>query len=177
MKTDELMGQYFGWLCSKVECPAEYSKLMSYLFDKTFVYTIGMDANRAEDGIDLRYTFGEEDDIDSRIISSVIDDRPCSMLEMMVALAIRCETHIMSNSEYGDRTSEWFRGMIDNLGLSGMTDDCFDHRQAEKAIDRLLTHRYAKNGAGGLFTVKSRSHDMRTAEIWYQMCWYLDTVI
>ncbi len=177
MKTDELRGQYFEWLCSKVECPAEYSKLMSYLFDKTFVYTIGMDVNRAEDGIDLRYTFGEEEDIDPRIISSVIDDRLCSMLEMMVALAIRCETHIMSNSEYGDRTKEWFWGMIDNLGLSDMTDDGFDHRKAEKAIDRLLTHRYAKNGSGGLFTVKSRSHDMRTAEIWYQMCWYLDTII
>lgn len=177
MRTDELRGQYFGWLCSKVECPSEYSKLMSYLFDTTFVYTISMDANRAEDGVDLRYSFGDEEDVDQRIVSSVLDDRPCSMLEMMVALSIRCETHIMSNIEYGDRTKEWFWGMVNNLGLSDMTDDCFDYGKAVKAINRLATHQYARNGLGGLFTIKSRSHDMRTAEIWYQMCWYLDTII
>lgn len=177
MKTDDIRGQYFEWLCSKVECPANYSKLMSYLYDKEFVYTIPMDGNRYDDGIDLRYTFGDDEHIDPRIISSAIDDCPCSMLEMMVALSIRCETHIMSNSEYGDRTGEWFMGMIRNLGLHTMTDSRFSFNKAETVINKFLDHQYARNGSGGLFTVNDKAHDMRRAEIWYQMCWYLDTII
>ncbi len=177
MKIEEMKRRYFEWICSKIECPANYSKLMSYLYDKEFVYTIAMDGNRYDDGIDLRYTFGDQERIDQRIISSVIDDHPCSMLEMMAALAVRCETHIMSNSEYGDRTGEWFWGMIKNLGLDMMTDSCFDLNKADSIINRLLEHKYACNGAGGLFTVNSKAHDMRRAEIWYQMCWYLDTII
>lgn len=177
MKKDDIKGQYFEWLCSKVECPANYSKLMSYLYDKEFVYTIAMDGNRYDDGIDLRYTFGDDEHIDQRIVSSVIDDCPCSMLEMMVALSIRCETHIMSNSEYGDRTGEWFMGMIRNLGLHTMTDSHFSFNKAEKIVNDLLAHKYASNGEGGLFTVNNKARDMRCTEIWYQMCWYLDTII
>ena len=176
MRADKINGQYFEWLCSKVECPAQYSKLMSYLYDTEFVYTIDMDENRAEDGISLRCQFGSEQCIHDGDISEAISNRPCSMLEMMVALSMRCETHIMSNSEYGDRTSKWFWDMVRSLGLDRMSDIYFDYDMAEKIMSRLMSHSYNRNGSGGLFTINSRNHDMRTAEIWYQMCWYLDTI-
>lgn len=176
MDKNKVKEQYFEWLCSKVNCSAKYSKLMSFLYDKEFVYTISLDENRAEDGINLRYEFGREMNISSEIIFSSISDCPCKILEMMVALSMRCEEHIMSNSEFGDRTGNWFWGMIKNLGLHTMTDKCFNVQKAENIIKRLITHDYAPNGEGGLFTVDC-GHDLRKTEIWYQMCWYLDTVL
>ena len=32
---------------------------------------------------------------------------------------------------------------------------------------------YKRNGEGGLFTINRRGLDMRSVEIWYQMCWHL----
>lgn len=82
----------------------------------------------------------------------------------------------MCNSDLGDRTGGWFFGMITNLGLEEMTNDNFDIAIADKVINRLLRHQYARNGSGGLFTVNN-GQDMRKAEIWYQLCWYLATII
>lgn len=48
------------------------------------------------------------------------------MLEMMIALAIRCEETIMDDPRYGNRTKQWFWNMMKSLGLSYMNDDCFD---------------------------------------------------
>ena len=91
-----------------------------------FVYIIGMDGNRAEDGIDLRYRFGYERKHEGPMVATYLDDRPCSILEMMTALANRCEEHIMDDQDIGDRTGQWFWSMISNLGLGSMTDINFN---------------------------------------------------
>ena len=52
----------------------------------------------------LRYRFGREIKLPSGIISSELDNYPCSVLEMLIALSIRCEETIMTDEEYGDRT-------------------------------------------------------------------------
>ena len=36
---------------------------------------------------------------------------------------------------------------------------------------------YAPDGRGGLFTIRNCEEDLRKVEIWYQLCWYLDTII
>ena len=73
----------------------------------------------------------------------------------------------MSNFEIGDRTAIWFWDMIDSLGvLSG-------DKTVEAVLEKFLNRQYKKNGEGGLFTVKRSTIDMRTEEIWYQVCWYL----
>ena len=136
-----------------------------------------MDGNRAEDGVDLRYRFGYEYGFDNSAVADCLDDKDCSVLELMVALAIRCEEHIMDNPDIGDRTGKWFLDMIVNLGLEKMTDDHFDKRYVERILHRVLNREYGRNGDGGLFTVHHSRIDMRSVEIWYQAMWYLDEVL
>lgn len=131
-----------------------------------------MDENRALDGIALR-----DDFIDIYPYAENLDDKPCSMLEMMVALANRCETNIMADDSYGDRTGEWFWNMILSLGLTGMNDSRFNKTIVEKIIFCFETRQYDYNGSGGLFTVTNPFRDMRDVEIWYQMSMYLGEVL
>lgn len=179
---NELNNEYFDWMYQLVcgEQPLKnisYRRLLMHLHSREFVYTIGMDGNRAEDGIDLRYRFGYEHDLEGPVIASCLDNRPCSIFEMMLALSIRCEEHIMDDPDIGNRTGQWFWNMVVNLGLSSMTDSKFDPVKADRIIDRFLNHNYGRNGEGGLFTVQRSRRDMRTTEIWYQAMWYFDEVL
>jgi hypothetical protein len=182
MTKNELNKEYFEWMYQLV-CNERYPKRISYrkllthLHDIEFTYIIGMDGNRAEDGIDLRYRFGYERQYSKSMIATYLDDRPCSVLEMLTALAIRCEEHIMDDPDIGNRTGQWFWNMISNLGLSSLNDTRFDSEYLNRVITRFLNREYKRNGEGGLFTVKNCKHDLRTVEIWYQMCWYLDDIL
>ena len=177
---DAIRDEYYDWMCSLVLSDRRvrrrsYSKLLRYLHEREFVYILDMDGNRAEDGVDLRYRFAYDNRYTYPVVASYLDDGPCSILEMMVALALRCEEHIMDDPDIGNRTGEWFWDMISSLGLWSMTDSKFDESFVEKVIDRFLDRRYNRNGEGGLFTVEGCEHDLRTVEIWYQMCSYLNT--
>lgn len=179
MSREELREEYFAWLCDWVADDKHlsrhttYNKMFSYLFDKPFVYTIAMDGNRAEDGINLRYRFGRENGIPDALVATYLDDRDCSMLEMMVALSIRCEDQIMENPDVGNRVGQWFWDMIVSLDIN-MPDSRFDYRAAEECMEVFTNHSYAKNGRGGLFTITDPTRDMRKTDIWYQMNFYLD---
>lgn len=172
--------EYFEWLYNLV-CKDKFSKhisyerLLRYLHDTEFIYSIPKDENRAEDGISLRYRFVTEWVLDYDMLDYL--DGPCSVLEMMIALAIRCEENIMDNPKIGDRTSQWFWGMITNLGLGSMMDDNFDEGFVDDTVTRFLNRDYDPDGKGGLFTVKYCDYDLRDVEIWYQLCWYLDSIV
>lgn len=179
--------EYFEWLCSKAchdsSCK-KYSKLLSMLYDYEFTPKLVMDENRVEDGRELMRRFAIERNTTLNALLSEgltgMDQRgekQCSVLEMMIALAIRCEETIMTDAEYDDRTGIWFFQMIDSLGLTDMTDFNFDHKYVEKILDKFIYREYNRNGKGGLFTIEDTEADMRDIEIWYQMCWYLDTII
>lgn len=174
--------EYFNWLYSKVcdgiiDPSVSYKSLLNYLFNVNFYYSIPLDSNREGDGIRLRYRFGDELGYsDYRLIASCVDDRDCSVLEVMVALALRCEEQIMSNPIYGDRTGLWFWHMIESLGLDDMNDDEYDPLKVERVIFRFLDRNYKSNGEGGLFTINGCDKDLRTVEIWCQLMRYLDTI-
>ncbi len=99
-----------------------------------------------------------------------------TLLQMMVALALRCEENIMMNADYGDRTSQWFWTMIVTLGLGSMNDAHFDMERATLILDRFLKRDYAPNGTGGLFKIRGCKEDLRKIEIWIQLLWYLNTL-
>lgn len=177
-----LQADYFDWMCRLVYdrkyCRGKkYNKLLRFLNDTDFFYILEMDENRAEDGISMRYKYGDEYYISEDEIYIHLSNKPCSILEMMVALSIRCENHIMDDPEIGNRTGEWFWNMIDNLGLSEMSDDSYDADYVEMVVQRFLNREYQFDGEGGLFTVRSINIDMRKIDIWYQMCWYLNSVL
>lgn len=182
MTQNDVIDEYFGWLFSLV-CKNRYSsqfsfrKLLMQLHNTVFRYSIPKDQNRAEDGINLRWRFVCENEFPDHYetIMSYLDG-PCSVLEMMIALALRCEENIMDDPNIGNRTSQWFWHMIVNLGLGSMTDDQFDKIFVEETIERFLDRRYEPDGRGGLFTVRDCGTDLRTVEIWYQLCWYLDSI-
>lgn len=179
MFRDQLINDYFEWLWNFTKCRghSQNRKIITLLHNIEFRYSIPMDANREEDGIDLRYRFITEVGIPKNYqeVYAYLDG-PCSVLEMMIALAIRCEESIMDDPDIGDRTSEWFWLMMKNLGLDYMSDRKFDRDIAEEKISIFLDRRYKRNGEGGLFVVNGR-RDLRKVEIWYQMCWYLDTIM
>ena len=167
---------YFKWICSLVGGRSRsmpYKKLLRYLFDTDFMFVIDRDENRAIDGCDLRYRYGYYHDIPSDTISVYLDDRRCSVLEMMAALCNRIEENIMYDWDCGDRTGKWFWEMIDNLGLTNATDSKFDLQRVSKAIDIFLHREYAPDGTGGLIRIPNCEKDLRTMEIWYQVNWYL----
>lgn len=177
---EEIRCEYVDWIynivCDDRYLKTSYKKLFWYLYDVEFDYILPMDGNRAEDGVNLRYQFGDEYGYQQHIIALYLDTKPCSVLEMMVALALRCETHIMDNPDLGNRVGQWFWEMIVNLGLGHMTDDKFDIDRANEIMYILLERKFDKDGTGGLFRIKDKTRDMRTAEIWYQMNWYLSEI-
>jgi hypothetical protein len=167
--------EYFEWLCGIVGVEKDFGyvsfeKLVAYLHTIPFTYCIPRDSNRAEDGISLRYRFEYETGL------YVDDDSPCSVFEMMVALAIKCEES-MDEPTIGDRTGQWFWRMLSNLGLGFMSDDIFDSSYIDKVISRFLNREYEPDGRGGLFTIRNCEYDLRDVEIWYQFCWYLDNIM
>lgn len=174
---DRVNAEYFEWLV-KMVCGNKFAKtisyrqLLTYLHSVEFTFTISKDANRAFDGEDLRYRYAMLQGDSS--LTRYLDGPPCSVLEMMVALSLRCEESFMDNPSYGDRTGQWFWGMINNLGLNGMTDRSYDADYVERTVDRFLNRDYEPDGRGGLFRIRNCGKDLRKVEIWYQLCWYLD---
>ena len=182
MTQDSIINEYFDWLiCFVHEQPRptqiSYIKVLTRLHNIEFVYSIANDHNRAEDGENLRYRFaitsGYEED--TMLILDYLRG-PCTVLEMMIALVLRCEETIMDDPSLGDRTGQWFWGMIVNLGLGAMTDDKFDKQTVDYVIDKFLNRDYEPDGKGGLFTVKHCEYDLRTLGIWSQLCRYLNNV-
>ena len=177
----DIVNEYFEWLYGIV-CDGRYSsnisfrKLLMFLHTSQFVWSIPKDENRADDGAELRYRFAVSHDYNEREVLRILSG-PCSMLEMMLALSIRIEEDIMDDTEYGDRTAQWFWGMVNSLGLGSMTDERFDKVYAEDVIEDFIDRDYAPNGKGGLFTIRHCDYDLREVEIWTQMCWYLDGFI
>lgn len=178
---DILVNEYFYWLCELIY-DKKYSRRLSYhrllvrLHQIDFCYILEMDENRAEDGVNLRYRFGYEKDYPSDTAARLLPNKPCSMLEMMIALASRSE-ELMDDPDIGNRTGKWFWTMIVNLGLGDMDDDNFDKVYVDTIIERFMRREYSPDGMGGLFTFEHCNKDLRKVEIWYQMMWYLDEIL
>lgn len=172
---------YFNWMYRLVfreenDEGMSYQKLLHQLHDTTFDYTIPLDGNRAEDGVNLRYRFGHENGYPQAMTARYLDTKPCSVLEMMIALALRCED-IMEDCDFGDRAPLWFHDMLCSLHLDGMDDWNYDAQYVERVLVRFIHRRYKRNGDGGLFTVNGYPGDMRSVEIWYQMQAYMNNII
>lgn len=168
---------YFEWIGCLVfpnrSIRREYQLLLKELYTTVFFYTLPLDENRMIDGLNLRYRFYNECGYNFDIGELNNISRECTVLEMMTALALRCDEEIMFDPEIGSRVHIWFFEMLKNLGLSCCTDPVFNYGRYNLIISKLLNRDYEPNGIGGLFIVNKRG-DIRNSEIWYQLCWHLD---
>lgn len=166
--------RYLNWLEHFVldKRQAHYTLLFKHLHQREYEYPLPMDEARAMDGISLRDQFAREKGFSYEEIEDILRG-PCSVLEMMVGLALRMEITLMSNPDEGDRTGVWFWGMLVNMKLGPMTDEHYSREYVDERIDIMLYRNYRANGEGGLFKCDTADRDMRDTEVWYQMNYFL----
>ena len=166
-KREEWPHDYYIWLCDLIDLRSHrhYEKLISFLFNTEFYWSVANDINRAEDGKELRFEFifenGEYAD-DSWV------DEPCSVLEMLIALARRVRNDIMP--DYDIEIDDWFWQFVSNLGL----DDYDDRHFYEVEVDEICENFLTRNGKNVLFFCGNRTKkEILRMEIWYQMQFWL----
>lgn len=179
---------YFQWLCMLVHLDDDeagncYIALADILHHMEFYALISMDENRIEDGLDLRTEWLERiHEAGYFFPETSLDYTSCSVLEVLVGMAVRCENQIMWDPDYGDRTYIWFWEMLWNLldanGIS--SEDCTNDNidefiacQVQEAVVSLLDRSYNFDGSGGLFPLRNPRRDQRHVELWTQMNQYM----
>ena len=138
--------------------PACYNDiLLEWLAKTPFVYTIPMDKNREQDGLYLRKLYYVEG----------LTSEPCSMLEMMVALALRIDQEFLGDTSPRPicSTGAWFGEMCDSLEIT----NCLNEYEFAFKMERFMNHQYSPDGRGGLFYVPNAPMDLREMQIWDQM--------
>lgn len=164
---------YFQWLLEKIDGFKEpyfhYNLLLNELHDIKFEWSIERDENRSVDGKELRFIYMEEENI----ADIFYKDAPCTVLEVLIGLSIRCYEDIM----WGDETfkpADLFWIMIENLDLMRCDDEHFSRDYIHQQVEKWLKRGYKFNGIGGPFPLKKAHRDQRKVELWFQMCGYLN---
>lgn len=164
---------YFQWLCEKVrvdEPNHSYWILANELHKIEFYSLIEKDFNRECDGIELRrdYMF----DTGNWMMDT---SSPCSVLEMLVALAEKIYG-MLSEGEKEENSYIYFWEMITNLELDDVTDENYSNYgpyYIRNRVIKFLDRKYTSKGKGNIFPMKYSKRDQRKIEIWYQMQEYL----
>lgn len=173
---------YFKWLCAIVfpdlQVQYSYTKLLNLLYKYHFRYDIHehpLDQNREIDGLNLRNAFGYRLKIPDNIINNSIY-HPCSILEVIVALANRIENDIMADPTKCDRTDYWAKMMLANLHILEYSNSNFDAYAIGKRIEDFLDRKYSYDGDGGLFRMDFPKKDMSKEDIWSQACYCITEI-
>ena len=168
------MGGYFDWLCDQIYLDDWHGDLLFELYKIDYYYNHPMDENRAGDGLWLRRLYFDET---GEKVEGLEIGEPCSLLEMLIALAKRCEDDIMYDWEIGDRTADWFWMIIDNLGLFDLTDDNFEEDLVYEICDIFMSRTYENGKIGCPFPMpgmnKEEFLEFKKKEIWVQLGQYL----
>lgn len=166
--------QYFEWLCGRVvslkaKNPSTTRwQLLHRLHSTPFAWYIPNDDNRAAHGTELRVEWVRE--MHQEVPDRAWLELPCSVLEMLVALADRL------TFDAGGSAGPWFWKLVENLGLDKYTDDIYEisiEEEVDEVLDRLINRTYERDGSGGLFPLRQDPRDQRKVEILYQMSSYL----
>lgn len=154
---------YYEWLINKVtdRSHTRYTELLLHLFEVNFdIFIIERDENRAEWGKTLRYWYTEEgNELD------IPEDKPCSILEMMIALADTC------HNDTEKSVSFWFWRMASNLGIDIFDDQNYNENELDEMLERFLYRKYDATGHGSLFIVDDPPVPLFDVELWTQMQW------
>jgi hypothetical protein len=169
---------YFTWLQNLIgedrggQDSTPYSQLLVDLFSIGFYYLISQDENCAEYATELRNIFTQMGGKHHPGIAH----KPISCLEVMISMAVNAEDSLMTNTDLGDRTGQWFWMMIDNLGFTSFTDDVYDvdvSIAVRSKMAAVLDRRYSSNGDGSIFPIRHPKQDMRNVDLWSAFMLYL----
>ena len=172
--------EYFDWLYSKIRANNKrlnHRHLLDILFKKDFRWTVNFDENRCDDGLELREIYIQEFNIDEDHLEvQYFLKRKCSVLEVLVGLAIRMNDleHILEDPK--NHTNRWFHELLKNLKLDEFTDELgpIEEAEVDDILERWLGRTYDFFGRGGAFPLKKRPlKDQTRVELWYQMMSYL----
>ena len=165
---------YRNWLVYTMHAD-KYRILFDILYDTEFYWILEEDEHRAASGRYLRERFEAETGLACK---DEWVEWPCSFLEMLVGLAYSMEG-ILYDPENSPEAGIWFWTMMDNLGLSELTDDIMlaspqsTYRYVNSVCYQVCNRTYDRNGFGGIFPLNSPPEDQRNVEIWYQMQNYI----
>lgn len=169
---DKLEQQYYFWLTNWIPGWRQtHSQLLRQLYETPFRVTLLMDENRVGDGLALRTRFAYDTSLPATDRETLKNLRPCGILEVMIALALRFEEEYMTNAVDEDPVGMWFAPMLNSLGLIADGDGAFerDRNRVSLILLLFLDRAYAPDGRGGLFYIPGVREDMREIEIWRQM--------
>ena len=108
-KEDDIKSSYFCFLMELIgyenkNNPYEnFGVLLIFLNSIEYQWDNPMDENRMYDGLNLRYLYSLNSEYDYNDILDALDN-PCSILEMIIALAYKIEVDIACNPDYINRT-------------------------------------------------------------------------
>jgi hypothetical protein len=163
---------YFDWLCDYISIPgvrtSDYISVLKFIYTMPFIAVHVRDINRIKDAINLRNEFNNEMDI----VADLSEETDASVLEVLVALSIRCERDIIGEpgSEMWGRL---FWEMLHNLKID-VTNDRFAEDEIEEKVDNWMRRNYKFDGTGGIFPLRKKPQiDQTEVEIWYQMQSYI----
>jgi hypothetical protein len=178
----KLLSQYDEWIVVYLGISREWvdshKVLLHILANKKYYYSIKRDKNRMLDGLNLRDKYERAT---GEIVCSPFGYGGASVLEVLAALAERCEDDLMyDGQEY--KPYMWFYVMLKNLKIDSYVDDLMlvNSEEAgvinpqlrdrvEKILDKWLSRRFEYDGTGSPFPLKMAKFDQRSQELWSQM--------
>lgn len=149
---------YYLWLDSLVQ-DGNHEQLIRYLHQCPYRWQFILDENRAAGGLNLRNKFA----YDNSIMVTDINEGPCSVLEMLIAVAENMTDYLTMD------IYDWFWDLLRNLGLDKFDDYHFDERGVNYILNTWLDRNYDSKGNGSLFPLKNYPGDCRNLDIWGQM--------
>ena len=172
---EDIKEKYFRWILRSAGVSTAYADRMRLMHNTPFEVMMERDINRAEDGENLRYRFGAVCGVPDSVIAISLDILPCSVLEMLSALALRAGEQVFG-SPYVKEGAQWiFSETMRNLGI-------FDapYGRVNDILRRLNLREYGRDGRGGPFYIRfmhledANKFNMHESELWYQMMAYIN---
>lgn len=169
----ELEQNYYEWLKDLIpELKIAYGDLIQILYDTPFRAIFESDNDRMSDGMSLRNRYTQANRMSNALNLLLREAHPCSVLEVMLALALRIEEEYLGAYSDEHPVGQWFNYMLHSLGIAHMIDPFFETEIASEVIDKFLNHNYRPDGFGSLFWIINTKEDMRQLDLWHQaMLW------
>lgn len=123
---DELVVSTYKEYLKKMVIDGEtccYNVLLKRL-DLLPYFSNGRNKDRYDDAEQLRIRYGDDNNIAD--ILSYFSKEPITVFEVLLALSIRIEEKIMVDDKKGDRTSQWFWALVNDIGLCEYDDNNWD---------------------------------------------------